>query len=59
VAGDNFQFGFEVSGGISGTVVGGDSSVTWMEGRWMTWIMVGPVLKQERAGGGPSRGDEA
>jgi hypothetical protein len=50
VAGDNFQVGFEVSGGKSGTFGGIDSSVSWMEGRPVIRILVGPILKQERAG---------
>jgi hypothetical protein len=51
VAGDNFQVGFEVSGEMSGTVGGVDSSVSWMEVRSMIWILVDPILKQERTRG--------
>jgi hypothetical protein len=29
-----------------------------MEGRWVIWILVGPVLEQERAGGGSALGRE-
>jgi hypothetical protein len=36
---------------MSGTVGGVDSSVSWMEVRSMIWILVDPILKQERTRG--------
>jgi hypothetical protein len=53
------KFGFGVPGGRSGTVGGVDSLVSWMEGRRVIQIFVGPVLRQERAGGGALGVDEA
>jgi hypothetical protein len=58
VIGNNCYIGFGVPRGRSGTLGGVDSSVSWMRGRWMIGILVGPVLEQEGAGGGRALGVE-
>jgi hypothetical protein len=45
---ENAKVGLEVFEGSSGRVGGVRSSASWMEGRWVLPILVGPVLEHER-----------